>query len=208
MLKDLRKDKAWALLAVLFSLATVWPLMGTAFIPLHDLPDHVGLAALVWDILEPGTLAHKELALQAYPVPYWTLYIFIAFFAPLLGALFAAKLFVVLCVLCLPWGVMRLLWALGKDPRLGLLSFLLVWDFNLSWGFVAYHFGVGLVFWALAALIRAKQSRDLIRVIPLFALAALTHAQSYGILVLATLFVMPTFSDWKRRVPLLFPVSF
>jgi hypothetical protein len=199
MLTDLRKDKMWMGLAILFSLTVIWPLTGTSFVPLHDLPDHVGLAALSWDILQEGSLAHQELALQSYPVPYWTLYLFIALSSPVIGALWAAKLFVGLCLLCLPWGVMRLLWVLGKDARLGLLSFLLVWDFNLSWGFVAYHLGVGLVFWALAALVRAEKYRDLFKVVPIFMLAALTHAQSYGILVLATVFLLPVLPDFKRR---------
>ena len=202
MLAELRKDKSWALLSIAFSCAAVWPLFGTSFIPLHDLPDHVGLAALAWDIMEPGTLASQEFSLQAYPVPYWTLYLFIALFSPVIGSLWAAKIFVGMSVLCLPWGVMRLLWALRKDPRIGLLSFLLVWDFNLSWGFVAYHFGVGLVFWALSALVRANHWRDLLKVVPFFIIGALTHAQSYGILVLAALCLLPVFSDRKERVPL------
>ena len=139
-------DKEWLLWGTVFSVLTLLPLWVTPFLPFHDLPDHVGLAALFWDILEEGTRANQELALQTHPVPYLTLYLFVALFSPVVGPLLAAKLFVHACLLVLPWGVMNLMRVLKKDPRIGLLSFLLVWDFNLSWGFVAYHLGVGLVF--------------------------------------------------------------
>ncbi|MBL92302.1 MAG: hypothetical protein CMH56_10905 [Myxococcales bacterium] len=185
ILNALNNNKEWLLWGTAFSFLTLLPLWVTPFLPLHDLPDHVGLAALVWDILQEGSLANQELALQTHPVPYLTLYVFIAILSPILGSLWAAKLFVLLCLMTLPWGVMVLLKSLGKDPRIGLLSFLLVWDFNLTWGFVAYHLGVGLVFWGLSLLHQLHRPRDLLKVVPLFLLAAHTHAQSYGILVLA-----------------------
>ena len=185
ILNALNNNKEWLLWGTAFSFLTLLPLWVTPFLPLHDLPDHVGLAALVWDILQEGSLASQELALQTHPVPYLTLYVFIAILSPILGSLWAAKLFVLLCLMTMPWGVMVLLKSLGKDPRIGLLSFLLVWDFNLTWGFVAYHLGVGLVFWSLSLLHQLHRPRDLLKVVPLFLLAAHTHAQSYGMLVLA-----------------------
>jgi hypothetical protein len=199
MMQSLKADRLFATLAILFSVLTLWPLLRTSFIPFHDLPDHVGLAALIWSIFDQGSLAHQHYHLQPYPVPYWTLYIFLAVSSVLMGSLWSAKLFVALCLLCLPFGVMRLLWVLGKDPKIGLLSFLVIWDFNLFWGYVSYHLGVGLVFWCLSYLVQVKDWRTLFKVTPLFLLAALTHAQSYGLLVLSAFAILPAFSNWRIR---------
>ena len=55
-----------------------------------------------------------------------------------------------LAVMLLPLGTMRLLLALGRDPRMGLMAFALAWDHNMYWGFLAFHLGLSVALFAIA----------------------------------------------------------
>jgi hypothetical protein len=115
----------------------------------------------------------------------------------LAGPLVAAKGLVALSVVLLPLGTVRLLVALKRSPRLGLLAFALCWDHNLSWGFVAFTLGLGMGLFALAGLLEAESPHAALKKWPLWVALALTHAHAFGIMVLAA----PFFALGGKEIP-------
>ena len=191
LLRIFRADPLLAGLTTLLSAAICLPLFVTPFLPMQDLPDHVGLANLIGDILGGNGLASDHYRVQGLPLPYLTMYVMLAAFGALFGPLFGAKLVVAFTLLCIPLGAMRLMVALKRNPRMGLFAFALVWDHNLYWGWVSYAMGNGLALFALAHLIESTSVKGaLLRAGGWAALVALTHAQAFGnYLVLAGAFV-------------------
>lgn len=169
---------------LLLGLLTCAPLLVTPYVPLHDLPRHVGAAALLEDILlgEPFAAEHYGLAL--FPGPPLVLHVILGVGGVLVGAAGAAKLVVALAALLLPIGMMRMAVALDRDPRLGLLGFALAWDANMLMGAVSYEIGLGFAFLALAGLARAEYTQDAYRILPWTLLAAFTSVQAFFILCL------------------------
>ncbi|MGC4121782.1 MAG: hypothetical protein QM765_45835 [Myxococcales bacterium] len=181
LLQLLREDRLLLAGTLILSAATLAPLAATPFLPLHDLPSHVGLSSVLFDVVREKGLAAASYQAHLYPLPYWTLTLLLAALSPLIGPLLAAKVAVACALLAVPLGTMRLLAALGRSPRLALLSFALVWDYNTYWGFVAFVMGVGLCQFALAGLVEARSVREAVRGWPLIVLLAFTHAQATGL---------------------------
>lgn len=196
----LAEDRFLAGATAFLGVVTCAPLLVTPYVPLHDLPDHVGASSLIFDVLGGNTVAAEHYRIQLLPVPYWVMYALLAVGGLIFGPLLAAKLVVALAVLLLPLGMMRLALALGRDPRLGLLGFALAWDNNMMWGFVAYELGLGLAFFALASVARAKTSKEAFRAAPWSIALALTHAQSFGVFAALGLTVVGRPARWNRRL--------
>lgn len=167
---------AWATLAL--GLGALLPLFATPFLPLADLPANVAQGALLPEILFKDGLAAYHYRIQWLPVPYWTTHVLIAVLAPIIGVLWAAKVMVALVVLALPLSVMRVLYALGKDPRLGVVAFLIAWDHNLYAGWTAYLLGMNAALWAVAWLLEANTPRAAVRVALLSCFLGITHIQA------------------------------
>lgn len=193
------RDRFLGAATIFLALVTCAPLYVTPYVPLHDLPDHVGAAQLMKDVLRGGTVAAEHYRVQALPVPYWVLYFLLAVGGSLFGPLMAAKLVVGASIILLPLGMMRLALALERDPRVGLLGFALAWNNNMLWGFVAYQLGLGLAFVALASYARARSAKAAWRAAPWTILVALTHAQSFGVLGALGLAVTGRQVPWTRR---------
>lgn len=193
------RDRFLATATLFLALVTCGPLYVTPYVPLHDLPDHVGAANLMKDILQGDTVAAQHYRIQSLPVPYWTLYFLLAVGGLIVGPLLAAKLVVGLSVVLLPLGMMKLALALERDPRVGLLGFALAWDNNMMWGFVAYELGLGLALITLAHFARARSTRDSWRCAPWTIAVALTHAQAFGVLGALGMAVAGREAGWRRR---------
>ena len=183
------------------------PIFLSPFLPLQDLPNHTALASLLSHMANGGEVSSLHFMPQPYPVPYWVGYMVIFVGGKLASPLFGAKLLVALAVLAVPLGLMRLLISLDRSPRLGLWAFALAWDYNMSWGFVAFNLATGLSFiyiaWAIDSL--ELPSLGWGRVVMALALGlvlALTHAHATGVAVLAlgvlALGALPRRSDASR----------
>ena len=185
LLELARRDRLLAAVTLVLVAFTLAPLFASPFLPLHDLPNHVGLAANLDNVLLGDGLAAKHYRVEPFPVPYWTSYA-ILWLGSLISVTFAAKLLVGIALLLLPLGTMRLLLALGRDPRMGPMAFALTWEHSMYWGFVAFRLGLGVALFAIAYASEARGRRGVIRACVSSVLLAVTHAQAFGIFGLFT----------------------
>lgn len=186
LLRLFARDKLLLGLFVLLAAGAWAPLFCTPLVPFVDLANNAAAACLLFDAQFGGGAASHYYEMNLAPVPYWTAYLLMALFDLVGGCLFAAKALVALLVVLLPLATMRLLMALGRDPRLGLMAFALVWDYSLYFGWVTFLLGMALTLVAIAWIVEARTFRHAARVVPLAALIALTHVQALGVLFGAT----------------------
>jgi len=182
-----RRDKVLLWATVIMSLVALVPLGIAAFLPFGDLPDTAACAALVPEVLWGKGLPHEVYSVKWAPVPYWTTTVLIAVFASVSNMVVATKILVGMIVLLLPLSAMRMLLALGRDPRIGLLAFAFSYEHSLYGGWVAYLLGMSMAIWALAWLIEATTFRQALRVGVMGGLIGLTHAQPTLYFVITTL---------------------
>jgi hypothetical protein len=188
-----REDRLLLSLTILLGVACLVPMIATPFLPLVDLGSNIGAAGLMDDVLFHRPIA-KYFKMNWYPVPYWSGYAIMAFFDALMGPFVAAKATVALAVLALPVAHMRLLTALGRSPRLGLWAFLLAWDVNMYWGWFTFQIGMALALVALAWMIETTRLRDVVKIIFLTAVIALSHLHAtllVGVAAIVMAFVKP-----------------
>jgi hypothetical protein len=191
-------DRALLVATVACAIVAVLPLFFTPIVPLPDLPDNIGAAALVFDTqFGHGLPAHHYKLAVA---PYWTTYLFMALTAKLFGALVAAKLVVAVTILALPLATMRLLLALGRDLRLGLWAFLLSWEHSLRCGWFSYSLSMSLALVAIAWLVEARTLKDAARVAALSAIVGFTHIMGAMFLGLSALAMALVRQRRLRRV--------
>ncbi|HEX2871314.1 MAG TPA: hypothetical protein VHP33_08660 [Polyangiaceae bacterium] len=181
-----REDRLLLVATLVMSLVTLLPLTQAAFLPLGDLPDTAACAALLPQIIWGKGAPAEYYSVNWAPVPYWTTTVLIAFFSSISNVLIAVKIVVGLIVLLLPLSTMRMLQALGRDPRLGLLAFGLSWEHSLAAGWIAHGLGMGMALWALAWILEADSLKASLRVAVLGGLIGLTHALPTAYFVVGT----------------------
>lgn len=171
-----RNDRLLLVATVVMALFALFPITQTTFLPLGDLPDTSACAALIPQILWGKGVPHEYYSVRWVPMPYWTTTILIAAISSVSNVLIANKVVVGLIVLLLPLSSMRMLQALGRDPRLGLLAFGMAWENTLAAGWIAYAMGIALALWGLAWMLEADTIRASLRVALVGGLIGLTHA--------------------------------
>jgi hypothetical protein len=198
LVECLLADRLLSAAFLVLGLAAVLPLFATPFLPLADLPANAAQGALMPDIIFKRGLAAYHYRVQWAPVPYWTTHVLVGVLSPVMGVLNAAKVMVALAVLGMPLAVMRVLLALGRDPRLAVLAFLLSWDNNLYAGWTAFLLSMIAALWGIAWLLEARTPRDAVPIGILSCLIGLTHIQgvAYFGLVVSLLFLLRR--PWKR----------
>jgi hypothetical protein len=197
----LRSDRFLLVTTVVLFVTACLPLFLTPFLPFADLGLNTASAELMWDVLlgrEPAATYHR---INWAPVPYWVSYGLSCLLGRVVGPLIAAKLFTALVFLLLPLSTMRLLLALGRDPRLGLWSFVLIWQQSLYAGWTAFMLGIALASFACAWIIEAETIADGFRIAPWTALIALTHIQATWLLAVSGgLLCFTTGRVWRRAL--------
>lgn len=171
-----RHDRLLLWATVVMALFALFPITQAAFLPLGDLPNSSSVAALIPQILWGKGAPHEYYGVRWVPMPYWTTTVLIAAISSVSNVLIANKVVVAIIVLLLPLSAMRMLQALGRDPRLGLLAFGMAWENTLAAGWIAHALGVGLAIWALAWMIEADTVRASLRVAAMGGVLGLTHA--------------------------------
>lgn len=197
LIEAFKADRLLCGLAAAMAVATLFPIFLTPFLPLVDLGSNIGAAGLIDDLIRGVQPVSDGYRINFTVLPYWTGYAIMAALEVVGGALFAVKATVALVLLLLPLGVMRLMLALGRSPRLGLWAFLLTWDVNLYWGWFTFQLGMALAIWAIAWLVEAKTTVEFARIIPLIAVVALTHVHAVALLGLVGGSIA-----WTKRQPL------
>jgi hypothetical protein len=177
----LREDRPLAVAVLVMTTVCVLPVFFTPLLPFLDLPNHIALAGSMGDVLLGNGVTAEHYEIKLKPNPYWGFYLLVGLCDALLPTLLAAKVAVCFTVLLIPLGTIRLLAALGRDPRLGLLAFALTWDFSAYMGFLTYRLGLGLALFFLAGLVETETVKSAIRRAWRVAVLALTHAQALGL---------------------------
>jgi hypothetical protein len=171
-----RKDRVLLVATVVMALFALFPITQATFLPLGDLPDTSACAALIPEILWGKGVPHEYYSVRWVIMPYWTTTVLIAAISSVSNVLIANKVVVGLIVLLVPLSTMRMLQALGRDPRLGLLAFGMSWENTLAAGWIAFALGIALSLWALAWMLEADTIRGSLRVAVLGCVISLTHA--------------------------------
>lgn len=192
-----RDDRLLFVLFLGLTLSASLPLFQTPFVPLVDMGSHIGAAAMLDDILLGRETAARFYEINWSPTPYWGAYFILGLAEALGGVFFATKAMVLVNIVILPWALLRLLVALDRSPRQGLVAFLVVWDVNMMWGWVACSLGIALALYVVARLIEVERPRDAIGVAWGTACVALTHI--HGLAVLGTLGIAVAIFAWKSR---------
>jgi hypothetical protein len=176
----LRRPTEWLVLLACSALVA-WPILGAAWLPFVDYPEHL------------GTIAALHGASDARFSPYFvvdyprTQYLLFYFVGDLLAYPFgiegAGRATVVLSVAGLPWAVALWLREHGRPMVLGALASGVALHVFVFWGFLNYAMGMALGLLALAALARLLRRPDAVSATVL-ALAALAtfyaHAQLFA----------------------------
>jgi hypothetical protein len=198
--RALAQDRLLLTLTLVLLLAAWLPLCLTPFLPFADLPLNTASADLLWDTALGRAPAAQFYHVNWAPVPYWSSYLLACFVGRVVGPLIAAKVVTAIILALLPLGMMRLMLALERDPRLGLWAFGAVWSQNLYAGWLSLLMGFGLIFFVLAWLIEAESWRDGLRLVPYTALVAVTHVQATWLLGIAGVGLVFTRGFSLRRV--------
>ncbi len=196
----LRSDRPLLIATVALVLLAWAPLAVTPFLPLQDLPAHVGLASALGQVARGAGELGARYQIDWSPLPYWTGVLLMAAVQAVLGPLLGAKVVVGLVVALVPLATMRLLIALDRSPRLGLWAFALSWPYSLYFGWISFLLGVGLALWLLALTVEATTARAQLRLVPLGVLLGLTHvlAASFFLVQLAGLMALGE-GTWRER---------
>ena len=165
------------------------PLWVGRFLPLLDLPQHLAIATVLLHHDDPAW----QLAAYFEPqpgelTPYWAHYLALEWLGRVMPVDVAARVFLSLYVVALPFAAMALARALGRPPAVALLVIPLALNANLYYGFIAYCWSVVLMLWALALLARQLDAPRAARGAGLALLAGalfFTHVQSFAFLLLA-----------------------
>jgi hypothetical protein len=119
-------------------------ILSTRLYPFTDIPNHLAAATIVRYIGEPSNRFAKYYSVDVFLKP--------NSFHPILCSLalfpspeFGNRVYLALYAILLPVSVYLIIRKLGGNPWFSLLSFLLMYNFNVSWGFVGFFFAIPLV---------------------------------------------------------------
>jgi hypothetical protein len=186
---DAAKDRLGPAIALVASALMAAPLWVGRFLPLLDLPQHLALTTILIRHADPAWQLAAYFEPQPHELtPYWAHYLALEWLGRLMPVDTAARVFLTLYVVALPWAAMALARALGRDPRLGLLVIPLALNANLYYGFIAYCWSVVVLLWAMALLARQMTAPAAGRAVGLAVLTGVlffAHVQSFAFLLLA-----------------------
>jgi hypothetical protein len=138
----------WTLVFIALSTVSVWPIFSVEHPPLQDLPQHLAAVRVLRD--------HPDLALGQYfdielsRTQYLTYYGLVWLLSYVFGIGLANKLVLAAALVALPWSLVSLLRALGRDPRLAVFAFGLTYNAHLVLGFFNFVAALPLMFWGIA----------------------------------------------------------
>jgi hypothetical protein len=198
------EDRLRFTVALVASAMMAAPLWVGRFLPLLDLPQHLAITTVLLHHGDPAwQLAAYFEPQRGELTPYWAHYLALEGLGRVMPVDVAARVFLSLYVVALPWAAMALARALHRPPAVGLLAVPLALNANLYYGFIAYCWSVVLLLWGLALLARQLDAPRAARAAALALLAGalfFTHVQSFAFLLLAApiLGVIGGVPIWRR----------
>lgn len=138
------------LVCALVALAAIW---GHRYPAGIDLPQHANLFRISTDLTKGPIEYHGLYRIELF-TPYLLAYAVAYPFALVFGAIAATKCLLTIAVLGTALMLRRWLRTVGADPRLGLLGFLVAFDFPYQWGFISHELAIPLALGYLTAFER------------------------------------------------------
>ncbi len=168
------------------------PIWSCANLPFVDYPQHLGIVHILNRYHDPAALYSRFFELKFFPRTNILHALLIHWFSYAVPLETAGKIFLSLYAILLPVSILMLIRALNGNRWMSLLSFLLVYNYNMMWGFIGYCFGTALFFATFALMLRHLSGEGRKWIPPAIAalciLVFLAHPQAYGFL-LVTLIV-------------------
>jgi hypothetical protein len=173
--------------AALLLAAAAAPFWAGRFLPFLDLPQHLGLAAVVARHADPTTAFARTYALDLRPTPYWGYYAAMWLLSRALALETANRVLFTAYAIAIPLASAYLLASFGRDRRWAVFAVPLAFGTNLFFGFATFLLSIPLFLVALGLAERhlaAAHPRPRVAI----ALAAATcavylcHAQTYLLL--------------------------
>jgi len=112
--------------------------------PFTDLPDHLAAATIARHIDEPSNQFNRYYAVNALGKPN-TLHLVFCSLTVFPSVEFANRVFMLLYAALLPLATLAVITRLGGNRWFSLLSFVLLYNCSVSWGFIGFAFAVPLV---------------------------------------------------------------
>jgi hypothetical protein len=179
-------------IAVLLLAAGAAPFWAGRFLPFLDLPQHLGLAAVVTRYRDPATAFARTYLVQAGVTPYWGYYGSMWLLGRALPLELANRLLFSAYAVGLPLAAAFLLASFRRDPRWAVFTLPLVFSTNLFLGFASFLLSLPLALLALGLAERhlaapGVRAGTALGLAAAAALVFLFHAQSYLVLGLCVL---------------------
>ncbi|HEX7623143.1 MAG TPA: hypothetical protein VF400_06190, partial [Anaeromyxobacteraceae bacterium] len=178
--------------ALLLLAAGAAPFWAGRFLPFLDLPQHLGLAAVVARYRDPATAFARTYLVQAGVTPYWGYYGSMWLLGRALPLELANRVLFSAYAVGLPLAAAFLLASFRRDPRWAVFTLPLVFSTNLFLGFASFLLSLPLALLALGLAERHLAAPDFrpgtaLGLAAAAALVFLFHAQSYLVLGLCAL---------------------
>lgn len=186
MLAAPREKRLFAALFVGMIALHVVLLLSARLYPFTDIPDHLAAATIVRHMGESSNPFAEYYRVDMFMKPN-TFHVVFSSLAIFPSVEFATRIYFALYAALLPLSVLVAIRKLGGNPWFAFLSFLLLYNYNVSWGFVGFVFAIPLViFFCTFFVLDARGVAGSPRII--WAAAAL--AVLYFVHVLAALFCL------------------
>jgi hypothetical protein len=162
--------------------------------PLQDAPFHLATIRVIHDFSNPLYGFERDYDLNLAHTSYLLYYVMGSLLSYLVGVYRANVLLMALCLGGLPLGMRSFLQATGRDPRLCLFTVPLAVNVMFIYGLMPYVFGLTLLFFALAALVRHVREPSLARGMVVAGYGAalfFAHIFAFGLFALAAIAFFP-----------------
>ena len=153
-----------ALYFVLFSISAV-PVLGVHLLPLRDFQNHLGRMLIIAAGPQDHFFSHFY-HINWAPIGAFAIDLMLPPLVKAVGVEWTAKIFLLAIFFLLSSGAIFLNWALTRRPSWWpFVSFLLLYNAIVTWGFVNYLFGLGLFLWILGLWFCTEQWSWPIRIV-------------------------------------------
>jgi len=169
-----------------------WPLLGTRYLPIEDLPQHLAAIRVLHDYHNPRFAFERYFELTLFRTQYLAYYVVVDALAYVLPLELANRCVLVLCACATPLSLAYLLRALGRPRWPALFALPLTYNAQLILGFSNFLMAVPALFFGLGLCVLNSQRRSTLREVALLLVALLVflcHVVPFGFLVLGAVLV-------------------
>ncbi|MCA9669021.1 MAG: hypothetical protein KC503_25675 [Myxococcales bacterium] len=150
-LKDSGTDWFFVVAMTVLTVIYALPMVVTKYPPLQDNLAHVKVIS-IWKALSADPKANRDYQLKVKATPYLTYYGVVRALSTVMPLQLANRLFLIIYALAVPLSVLAMLAVFGRDKRLALLCFPLVYNPVIIAGFTPNAISIPLALFCMATL--------------------------------------------------------